>query len=164
MPPENLPPENFEGDFWVDRSGCSYIKTETGRWVPRMNLDRTRMCDSSLIPSAVNTAAGPTQVASDARQIRIDPETGAVIETLASKEIPQTYVQIGTYADQSGGMAVREKFASLGFPVFGAEQEPPAGSPVTVVLGPYQDSGFLEDALSTAKSLGHSDAYVFQNQ
>jgi len=122
------------------------------------------MCDRSLIPSAVDTAAGPSQVTSNAGQTRIDPQTGAVIETLASKQIPQTYVQIGTYADQSGGMAVREKFASLGFPVFGADKELPAGSPVTVVLGPYQDSGFLEDALSTAKSLGHTDAYVFQNQ
>ena len=163
--PANLPPENFEGEFWVDQNGCSYIKTDSGSWVPRMNLDRTRMCDPSLIPSAVEMASTPRDLSQSATpQVSVDPETGVVSTVRPSEQIQPTYVQVGTYGDTAAGLAVREKFASLGFPVVGRDKTPPEGRALAVVLGPYTDSGFLEDALETAKSLGHNDAYVFQNQ
>lgn len=163
--PANLPPENFQGEFWVDRQGCSYIRTASGEWVPRMNLDRTRMCDASVVPSAIALASTPESGFETASQaISVDPKTGQISQVRPELKIPTTYVQVGSYSETSAGLAVREKFASLGFPVVGRDTEPPEGRAITVVLGPYQDSGFLEDALDTAKSLGHNDAYVFQNQ
>ncbi len=166
VPPANLPPEGFEGEFWVDAEGCSYIRTGTGQWVPRMNGDRTRMCDPTLKQSAEEVAAAlnaaPASVIENS--ISVDPDTGEVSEVRPALVIPKTYVQVGTFSDQAAGLAVREKFANLGFPIVGKNLTPPEGSALTVVLGPYTDSGFLEDALDTAKSLGHNDAYVFQNQ
>ena len=163
--PANLPPSNFEGEFWVDREGCSYIKTGTGEWVPRMNLDRTRMCDPSLVPEAQALAAAPQSAFEPAEEtIGIDPDTGEISKVRPNLKISPTYVQVGTFSETAAGLAVREKFVNLGFPVVGKDTTPPDGRALTVVLGPYQDSGFLEDALETAKSLGHNDAYVFQNQ
>ncbi len=163
--PANLPPDNFDGEFWVDRNGCSYIKTGNGQWVPRMNLDRTRMCDPSLVPSAIQMAESLAGLAPEAAaSVGGDAEIAEVSEVRPSQTIPPTYVQVGSYSDTGVGLGVREKFASMGFPVVGQDQAPPEGRAITVVLGPYSDSGFLEDALETAKSLGHNDAYVFQNQ
>lgn len=165
VPPANLPPANFEGEFWVDRNGCSYIQTGNGQWVPRMNLDRTRMCDLSLVPSALQMEESVAGIRAEALPTSdVDPKVDDVSELRASQNISPTYVQVGSYSDTSAGLAVREKFTSLGFPVVGGDKTPPEGRALTVVLGPYSDSGFLEDALETAKSLGHNDAYVFQNQ
>lgn|GEM_PF-3566425 len=163
--PSNLPPPNFQGEFWVDQQGCSYIRTDTGAWVPRMNLDRTRMCDRSLVPQARQLASAPQSAFEPAQEtIGVDPDTGQVSKVRPNLKIPPTYVQVDSFSDTAAGLAVREKFVNLGFPVVGKDQTPPDGRALTVVLGPYQDSGFLEDALDTAKSLGHNDAYVFQNQ
>lgn len=163
--PANLPPANFNGEFWVDRQGCSYIKTGNGEWVPRMNLDRTRMCDSSLVGDAQALASAPQSAFEPVEEtIGIDPNTGQISQVRPNLKIPPTYVQVDTFSDTAAGLAVREKFVGLGFPVVGKNQTPPEGRALTVVLGPYEDSGFLEDALDTAKSLGHNDAYVFQNQ
>lgn len=165
LPPSNVPPDDFDGEFWVDQNGCSYIRTGRGNWVPRMNLDRTRMCDPSLQKSANKVAselASPTVSAIDT--VSIDPDTGKVSEIRPELVIAPTYVQVGAYSDREAGIAVREKFANLGFPIVGKNLSPPQGRTLTVVLGPYTDSGFLEDALDTAKALGHNDAYVYQNR
>ena len=163
--PANLPPANFDGEFWVDRQGCSFIRTGNGEWVPRMNLDRTRMCDRSVVSEAQQLAAAPDSAFEPVEQrIGIDPNTGQISQVRPNLKIPSTYVQVGSFSETAAGLAVRQKFVNLGFPVVGKDQTPPQGRALTVVLGPYQDSGFLEDALETAKSLGHNDAYVFQNQ
>ena len=163
--PANLPPPNFDGEFWVDQQGCSFIKTGTGEWVPRMNLDRTRMCDETIVRQAQELAAAPQSAFEPVEErIGVDPNTGQISQVRPNLKIPSTYVQVGSFADTAAGLAVREKFVNLGFPVVGKDITPPDGRALTVVLGPYQDSGFLEDALDTAKSLGHNDAYVFQNQ
>ena len=163
-PASNLPPEDFEGEFWVDKNGCSYIRTGLGEWVPRMNFDRTRMCDPSLRSSASTVATELERpIVSPIETVSIDPDTGQVSEVRPELVIPPTYVQVGVYSNREAGMAVREKFTSLGFPIVGKNLTPPTGRPLTVVLGPYTDAGFLEDAVDTAKSLGHADAYTFQN-
>ncbi len=166
MVPVNLPPQNFPGEFWVDRQGCSFIKTDSGQWVPRMNLDRTRMCDADLVTSARKLASTPESGfnAPAKPRIGVDPKTGLTSEIRPEFKIPATYVSVGTYSNGAAGIAVREKFANLGFPIVGRDQTPTPGRALAVVLGPYTDSGFLEDALETAKSLGHNEAYVFQNQ
>ncbi len=165
--PANVPPENFAGDFWVDTNGCSFIRTASGTWVPRMRLDRTRFCDPALAKTAQDVAvdlASAPQPSVIQTSVSIDPDTGQVSEIRPELVIPPTFVQVGSYQDTAAGLAVREKFANLGFPIVGKDLSPPNGRALTVVLGPYTDSGFLEDALDTAKSLGHNDAYVFQNQ
>jgi len=133
--PANLPPANFQGEFWVDRQGCNYIKTGSGQWVPRMNLDRTRMCDPSLVPSASALAATPESgfEAPPQQPISIDPNTGQVSEERPEFKIPATYVQVGTYSQSDAGLAVREKFATLGFPIVGRDKLPPEGRALTVV-------------------------------
>lgn len=141
--PVNLPPDDFAGEFWIDRDGCTFIRTGSGEWVPQMNLDRTRVCDSSLRADAKEMADTLAE-SSDALPI-------------PSQEIPRSYVQVGLYKSLANRKAVRETFAKMGFPIFGDE------SNRAVVLGPYFDQGFLDDALNTARAEGHGDAFVFEN-
>lgn len=161
--PANQPPPGYEGEFWVDRDGCSFIRTDTDQWVPRMNINRTLICDERAAALAAKPETIDIATSPEIPPISIDPETGIVTEVLPGQPIPPSFVQVGLYDDVTNGLSVRNRFQKMGFPIVGGDIEPPAGKPMAVVLGPFDEQGFLDDAVSTAKSMGFSDAYTFQN-
>ena len=163
--PSSLPPAGYSSDIWIDNRGCSFVRTgtDTVRWVPQVDSSRKPICDPSL---AVDIAPAP-QIQSPTTALPgvgtvIDPETGLKTEILPPKQIPPSYVQVGAFADRTNGIATRKRFTDMGFPVVGTEN-PPAGTAVNVVLGPFTVQSALDDAVMMAKSLGFSDAFTYQN-
>lgn len=161
--PANQPPPDYAGDEWVDRDGCIFLRTDGGKWVPRMNINRTLICDKDAAETAAVNQSIEINASPDLPPISIDPETGIVTEVIAGTPVPPSFVQVGLYDNVAEGLAVRERFSSMGFPIVGGDVTPPDGRPMAVVLGPFNDEGFLNDALSTSKSLGFPDAYSFLN-
>lgn len=159
--PANLPPEGYDSEFWVDRRGCTYVATAAGEWVPQLNVDRSRKCDPSLAWEPVDP--GPQPVSIPVPSETVDPATGIVTRVLPPKPIPPSFVQVAFIADRANGLATRQRFLDLGFPVVGADQTPPQGKGVTIVLGPFTEAGLLGDGLNTAREMGFPDAYTFQN-
>ena len=159
--PANLPPAGWDSEFWIDKRGCTYVRTETGQWVPQLNLDRTRKCDRSLAWEPVDFSKEPSSLPTPSESV--DPETGVITRVLPPKAIPRSYVQVGFFADRDAGLAARQRFIDLGFPVVGADTPSPEGKGITIVLGPFNEEGLLNDGLLTAIALGHTDAYTFQN-
>ena len=161
--PADLPPEEYSSEFWIDRKGCTFIRTEQG-WVPQMTNKRTRLCDPDLAKSNREPIFVNVPPEGSDPMVTIDPETGITERILLPAEIPESYVQVGFYEDAANGLRVRDQFAAMGFPIVGGETLPPAGKAMAVVLGPFVDDGALGDALNVAQSLGYQDAYSFQNQ
>jgi len=161
--PANLPPPDYTSDEWVDRDGCLFLRTDGGEWVPRMNINRTLICDKEATTSIAAKQNIEINTSPGIPPISIDPETGVVTEVMPAKTVPPSFVQVGLYDDVTQGLSVREQFSSMGFPIVGGDVTPPEGKPMAVVLGPFNDEGFLGDALSTAQSMGYSDAYSYLN-
>lgn len=161
--PANQPPPDYAGEEWVDRDGCLFLKTDGGEWVPRMNIDRTLICDREATASIAANNNIEINTSPDIPPISIDPETGIITEVMPANTVPPSFVQVGLYEDVSEGLLVRERFSSMGFPIVGGDFTPPSGKPMAVVLGPFRDEGFLGDALSTAQSMGYAEAYSYLN-
>lgn len=159
--PANLPPPGWDSEFWIDKRGCTYVRTETGQWVPQLNLDRTRKCDRALAWEPVDFSQEPTSLPTPMESV--DPVTGVVTRVLPPKIIPDSYVQVGFFADRAAGLAARQRFLDLGFPVVGSDTPAPEGKGITLVLGPFTEEGLLKDGLTTAVAFGHTDAYTFRN-
>lgn len=153
-PPANVPPPGFDGEFWVDREGCTYMRTGKGEWVPRMNIDRSRVCDPSLASSA-------ELVANDAALGNLSG-IAEPADFPAPEIIPESFVQVGRYAEPTNAASVRKQFADMGFLIFDESTALPDQGVSSVVLGPYTEQGFLNDALKTAQQMGFEDAYIFR--
>ena len=161
--PANAPPPGYDGEFWVDRRGCIFIRTgpvDGPRWVPQVDLSRKPICD----PARAGVEVAPSAEASidPTPRIEIDPETGLRLEILPPQAIPRSYVYVTAIDDQARGQTERRRFGELGFPVVGADQAPGAGQPVTVVLGPFTVQSALDDALRVAGDFGYEKAYTYR--
>lgn len=170
--PSSLPPPGYDSEFWVDSKGCSFIRTggDTTQWVPQVNIQRKPVCDPNLAIDAQAMAAPaplPAQNATATTQplvgTVIDPNTGLKTEILPPRIIPESYVQVGAFAEQANGLATRERFAVMGFPIVGGGVTPPPGVAMNVVLGPFTVESALGDALATARGMGFADAFTFRN-
>ena len=165
--PTNIPPSSFVGDFWIDSMGCEFVRTGSGRWVPRIGTDGNAFCNADNSYDLADLA--PLPGASNAPELApgtivdVDESTGTVTRIAPVQPIPPSFVDIGTFADQAAGLAARRQFAGLGFPIVGSDQTPPPGAALSVVLGPFTDQGALEDGLRMAQSLGYANASTFQN-
>lgn len=156
--PANLPPSNYEGEYWVDRKGCIFIRTGEAEWLPQVDNDRKPICDAS---QAGEVIAEPEPRAPTTPSVSIDPETGLRTEILAPVNIRQSYVEVGTFDDYVAGVAAWQELAGLGFPMLGGETLPEPGRPVKIVLGPFMVKSALDDALATAIERGHDDAFSY---
>ncbi len=159
--PVNQPPAGWKSEFWIDRNGCTFVATESGDWVPQLNLDRTRKCDPDLAWVPIDFSKEPTSFPTPSESV--DPVTGVVTRILPPQPIPPSFVQVAYFDERTNGMAARKQFIDMGFPVVGADATPPKGSSMSLVLGPFTEAGLLEDGLETSIQLGYEDAYTFQN-
>ena len=159
--PANLPPDGWESEFWVDRRGCAFVATQSGEWVPQLNLNRTRKCDPSLAWEPIDFSNQPQSEPTPSESV--DPITGVITRVLPPKPIPPSFVQVAFFENHESGLAVRQRFIDLGFPVVGSDTTPTEGKGVTLVLGPFTEAGLLQDGLDTARDFGFDDADTFQN-
>ena len=164
--PANLPPEGYAGEFWVDARGCEFIRTAQGDWVPRFGNDGKAFCTEDF--QGV-TGRGPASLRPEEDPLKpgdileMDARSGAITRVAAPQIIPPSYVNVATFTRTENGIAARQAFADLGFPIVGANVTPPPGRAVSVVLGPFTVQDALDDALNIARSLGYQDATTFSN-
>lgn len=171
--PASLPPPGYDSEFWIDSRGCSFVRTGRAEnpWVPQVNNSRQPICDPDLAldtddappsePPMIGTIIGPT--ATPGVGTVIDPVTGLKTEIIPPQPIPPSFVQVARFSETANGLVVRKQFADLGFPIVGADVNPPAGTAMSVVLGPFTVQSALDDALNVAKDRGFSDAFTFRN-
>lgn len=159
--PENLPPADYQGEFWVDTKGCIFIRTGNDEWLPQVDTARKPICDPSRPGQAVgdqpSTAVDPTP------RVIVDPETGFRTEILAPVSIAKTYVHVAQFDPDKIELA-RGYFAALGYPVFNRDKTPPSDRASSLVLGPFTVKGALDDALEVTTKLGYADAYAFKGR
>lgn len=161
--PANLPHEGFEGDFWIDRKGCTFIRTGSGQWVPRVDESGRQFCDPDQAYELPDNLATKNPNVPDEDIVRTDPRTGIVTTIMAPRAIPTSYVRVAVFDTAEDGRKVQTRFREQGFPVVGYDKTPPAGKALTVVLGPFTVESALADALETAQKQGYPDAYTFAN-
>lgn len=159
--PMNLPPPGYTSEFWIDRRGCTFVATGSGEWVPQLNLDRTPKCDRTLAWEPEDI--GPQPVSVPVPSEFVDPVTGVRTVVMAPVPIAPSYVQVGHFLDREKGLAARSRFLSMGFPVVGGDGDPPPGPGLSLVLGPFTEAGLLGDGLDTARALGFTGAFSFEN-
>lgn len=163
--PANLPPVDYDKEFWIDKRGCTFIKTRTGKWVPRIDDKGQKACDRSLsYDSGIAVSNSHSTVPTPDREVvSVNPVSGVVTRILPPQPIPPSFVQVGTFRNTAKGLKVRKQFQALGFPIVGGDTTPPAGKALSVVLGPFNVKGALDDGVATAVALGFDDAYSFSN-
>lgn len=140
--PADLPPEDYQGQSYVDSQGCSFLKANYGgktEWVPRVGEDRKAMCGQTPTQavSAVVDAAGE------------DPAPVRAKKPAARRAVARAPVTIGCpvsvpvarrYATTDGGSVV---LCTAGNGSLTGARSPvyPAGSGVGAALSPMRGAG-----------------------
>ena len=95
--PAELPPTSFEGVQFVDSRGCAFVRAGISGdvvWVPRVNRDRSQICNQPPTFGSTSTRVAAAPVAPPAAPALIEPPrrpaAGAPIETVASRAMPVT--------------------------------------------------------------------------
>ena len=140
--PAEVPPEDYQGQSYVDSEGCSFLKANYGgktEWVPRVGEDRKAMCGQTPTQavSAVVDAAGE------------DPAPVRAKKPAARRAVARAPVTIGCpvsvpvarrYATTDGGSVV---LCTAGNGSLTGARSPiyPAGSGVGAALSPMRGAG-----------------------
>lgn len=146
--PANLPPEDYAGVIWVDKTGCAFVRSARDGWVPQLDEKRAQFCDAQNAP--VN-APEVTETAPEApvQGTVIDPETGTRTTYLPPQQIAPQTVTVGPFASAGAARQAAQILRDLGYPLA------PGTEARQVVLGPFRVASALFDARTMVKRLGY---------